>query len=40
LCMYVFRMSATYGEYGLMKKLAKRQVPLIVKSNSRDLFIK
>src|SRR5450631_2167146 len=36
LCLYVFRMSATYGEYGLMKKIARRRVPLIVKSNSRE----
>ena len=40
LIMYVFKMSGTYGEHGLMKKMAKRGVPKIVKCNSRNLFIK
>ena len=40
LFMYVFKMSSTYGEHGLMKKIAKRGVPKIVKCNSRNLFIK
>jgi Domain of unknown function (DUF4133) len=40
LFMYVFRMSSTYGEYGLMKKIAKRSIPPIIKSNSRDHFVK
>ena len=40
LFMYVFKMSGTYGEHGLMKKIAKRGVPKIVKCNSRNLFIK
>ena len=40
LFMYVFKMSGTYGEHGLMKKMAKRGIPKIVKCNSRNLFIK
>jgi hypothetical protein len=40
LFLYVFKMSGTYGEHGLMKKVARRSVPKIVKCNSRNLFIK
>lgn len=40
LFLKVFKMSATYGEYGLMKKVAKRGVPKIIKCNSRELFVK
>ena len=39
LFMYVYRLSSTYGEYGMMKKLAKRSVPDLVKANSRKLFM-
>jgi hypothetical protein len=34
LFMYVYKMSREYGEYGLMKKLAKQGVPKIIKSYS------
>jgi hypothetical protein len=40
LLMYVFRMSATYGEHGLMKKVARRSVPKIIKCNTREHFVK
>jgi len=40
LFMYVYRLSNTYGEYGMMKKLAKRSVPDLIKSNSRKIFMK
>ena len=34
LFMYVYKMSRTYGEHGLMKKIAKKAVPKVVKSYS------
>jgi hypothetical protein len=34
LFMYVYKLSRTYGEYGLMKKMAQKAVPKIVKSYS------
>jgi|SRR6218665_671297 len=40
LFMYIYRLSNTYGEYGMMKKIARRSVPQTVKSNSRLPFIK
>ena len=36
----VYAMSNKYGEHGMMKKMAQRSVPQIVKSNSRKLFKK
>jgi hypothetical protein len=38
LFVYVGRLSNKYGEYGLMKKMAKKGVPEVVKSNSRKIF--
>ena len=40
LFVYVYRLSNTYGEYGMMKKLARRSVPGLIKSNSRRCFMK
>jgi hypothetical protein len=40
LFLYVFKMSSTYGEHGLMKKIAKNSIPKILKCNNRQLFIK
>ena len=40
LFMYVYKLSRTYGEYGLMKKMAKRAVPKVIKSYSVILFKK
>jgi len=37
---FVFKMSAKYGEFGLMKKLARRRVPKLIRCNSRNLFLK
>ena len=34
LFMYVYKMSRTYGEYGLMKKIARKAVPKVIKSHS------
>jgi len=33
--MKVYRMSNMYGEYGLMKELARRQIPKNIKCNRR-----
>jgi hypothetical protein len=40
LVFKVYAMSNKYGEYGMMKKLAKRSVPHAIKSNSRKIFKK
>ncbi|MBN8879866.1 MAG: DUF4133 domain-containing protein [Sphingobacteriales bacterium] len=41
-CLLVFKvygMSNKYGEYGMMKALAKRSIPKVVRLNSRKIFI-
>lgn len=38
LFFYVGRLSNKYGEYGLMKKMAKKGVPRVIKSYSRRIF--
>ncbi|HXH99305.1 MAG TPA: DUF4133 domain-containing protein [Sphingobacteriaceae bacterium] len=38
LFMTVFRLSHKYGQYGLLKKAAKRYIPNFIKSNSRKIF--
>ncbi|QEC69282.1 DUF4133 domain-containing protein [Panacibacter ginsenosidivorans] len=35
----VYRTSRTYGEHGIMKKIARRSVPTVIKSYSRQTFI-
>lgn len=40
LFMYVYRLSRTYGQYGLMKKIAKKAVPKCIKNYSRTDFKK
>jgi hypothetical protein len=35
----VYRMSRQYGEYGLMKRRAKQQVPRVIHARSRKLFL-
>src|SRR6476619_7593729 len=35
LFMYVYKLSRTYGEHGLMKKIAKKGVPSCIKNYSR-----
>lgn len=39
LVMTVFRMSHKYGQYGLLKRNAKRGIPDYLKFRSRQLFI-
>lgn len=34
----IFGMSRRYGEYGLMKALAKKQIPKVLKSYTRKTF--
>lgn len=34
LFVYVYRLSRSYGAYGLMKKMAKKAVPKVIKSYS------
>lgn len=35
LFMYVYKLSRTYGQYGLMKKVARKGVPKCIKNYSR-----
>ncbi|MEJ7827107.1 MAG: DUF4133 domain-containing protein [Segetibacter sp.] len=39
LVIKIYGLSNTYGEYGMMKKVAKRSVPKVIKSNSRSVFL-
>lgn len=38
LVLYIYRMSHKYGEHGMMKALAKRQVPKVIRVQSRKIF--
>lgn len=38
LVLYIYRMSQKYGEHGMMKALAKRQVPKAIRVQSRKIF--
>ena len=38
--MYVTRLSRKYGQHGMMKALAKKTIPAVIKSYSRKIFIK
>ncbi len=40
LFSYVYKLSNKYGEYGMMKQLAKRSLPDLIKCNSRQCFMK
>jgi hypothetical protein len=40
LFMYVYKLSRTYGEHGMMKKVAKKNIPSLIKSRSRKMFLK
>ena len=39
LFMTVYQLSDTYGQFGLLKKLAKRNLPTTLISSSRKVFI-
>jgi hypothetical protein len=40
LFMYVYKLSRTYGEHGLMKKVARKGVPKVIKNYSITGFKK
>ena len=39
LFLYIYRLSHKYGEYGMMKRVARKAVPRILKVYSRKCFI-
>jgi hypothetical protein len=39
LVMKIYGMCNKYGEHGLMKALARKQVPKLIKSRSRKIFM-
>jgi hypothetical protein len=39
LFMSVYRLSDTYGEHGLVKKLASRTIPICLIGRTRSIFI-
>ncbi|MGN6437281.1 MAG: DUF4133 domain-containing protein [Agriterribacter sp.] len=36
--MKIYTISSKYGEHGMMKKVAKRSIPGVIKSRSRKVF--
>jgi len=40
LVFKIYKMSNIYGEYGMMKALAKKQIPKWIKVYSREVFMK
>jgi len=38
LFIFIYRMSNKYGEYGIMKQMAKRQIPDYIKIRSVKAF--
>ncbi|MGF7231961.1 DUF4133 domain-containing protein [Arachidicoccus sp.] len=34
----IYKMSRQYGQYGMMKQLAKKALPTAIKNNSRQVF--
>lgn len=40
LFLYVYKLSRTYGQYGLMKKMAKKAVPKVIKNYSSERLVK
>ncbi len=40
LFLYVYRLSHKYGQYGMMKSLAKTSIPTCIKSYTRKVFIR
>lgn len=39
MIMQIYSMSSRYGEHGLTKTLARKQVPKVIKTRSRKIFI-
>lgn len=40
LFMHIYKLSHRYGQHGMMKALAKRSIPKLIRSNSRTVFLK
>lgn len=40
LFTWVYRLSNTYGEFGMMKKTANRMIPKVIRCNSRKVFLR
>ena len=40
LTIKIYALSNTYGEYGMMKKLARRSIPYVIRSKSRAAFLR
>jgi hypothetical protein len=38
--MKIYSLSNTYGEYGMMKKIASKKVPRSIRSKNRNVFYK
>ena len=38
MAVKIYKMSHKYGEHGMMKELAKRQLPTVVKTQSRRIY--
>jgi hypothetical protein len=38
LFVYVYRLSRKYGEHGLMKKIAGKAVPKLIRRHSKDIL--
>ncbi len=38
LFMNVYKLSHKYGQYGMMKSLAKRSIPTVIKTYSRKIY--
>ena len=38
LFIHVYKLSRKYGQHGMMKELAKRSIPPVIKIRSRKLF--
>lgn len=39
LVFKIYRMSNQYGEYGMMKALARKQIPKVIKLHTRKVFM-
>ncbi|MFT3678658.1 MAG: DUF4133 domain-containing protein [Ferruginibacter sp.] len=40
LFVHIYKLSNKYGEHGMMKKVAQRSIPKVLKSYSREPFFK
>lgn len=40
LFMHIYKLSHRYGQHGMMKAIAKRSIPRLIKVRSRKVFLK